>query len=93
MLDTKGNYNPSLEALYIISDFKSESTGSLTCILCSPLENVEKGSFILQVIRPRSDMIWEYNIDMYVTNHGKIVEDTYKGDAAWPSDFDPVKLI
>jgi len=77
----------------IISDFKSESKGSLTCLLRLPLENVEKESFILRVIRPKSNMIWEYNIDMYVTHHGKIVEDTYKGDATWPSDFDPVKLI
>ena len=66
--------------------------GSLLCLLRLPLTDTVDGSFILRIIRPGGEMIWEYDIDRSDLTHGKIIKDTYKGDAAWPSDIIPVKL-
>ena len=67
--------------------------GSLICLLRLPLVDIYDGNFILRIVRPSGDMIWEYDIDRTVLSHGKIVKDTYKGDKAWPADITPVKLL
>ena len=73
-------------------DSDKAQEGSLTCLLRLPLEDIADGDFILRIIRAERDMIWEYDINKDVFDHGQIIKDTFKGTDAWPADISPVTL-